>query len=148
MSREPIFSWDEEAGVAICTLFDGNNTYTGVAVCAPEDFDMKNEKTGCQIAEWRAELEYFIHVRDNELKPEIKALKQLYYGMNQSTHFNENSYENLSLQRLIRKKEFDLTVIKEMIADQKRMLKEYLEEKGKFYKRIRANREADRVGQK
>lgn len=148
MSRKPVFSWDEESGVAMCTLFDGNRTYTGIAVCAPEDFDMKNEHTGCQIAEWRAELEYLIHIRDNELKPEIKILKQLYNSMKQSTHFDEYSYENLSLQRLLRKKEFDLVVIKDMIADQKQMLKDYLEEKGKFYKKIRANREADRVGQK
>ena len=84
MAREPQFNWDPESGVAICALTDGDNIFMGTAACAAEDIDMMSEKTGCQIALWRAEIKYYIHIRDNEVKPALKALKQFYYTMNRS----------------------------------------------------------------
>lgn len=147
MAREPQFNWDPESGVAICALTDGYNMFIGTAACAEEDIDMMSEKTGCQIALWRAEIKYYTHIRDNELKPALKALKHVYYTMNRSKHFNSKSYENIMLWRQIRQKENDLATINYMIADQKKQLKEYIDEKDKFYKRVRANRKTDSVGQ-
>lgn len=147
MAKEPQFNWDPESGVAICALTDGDNIFMGTAACAAEDIDMMSEKTGCQIALWRAEIKYYIHIRDNEVKPALKALKHVYYTMNRSKHFNPKSYENIMLWRQIRQKENDLATIKDMITDQKKQLKEYIDEKDKFYKRVRANRKTDSVGQ-
>ena len=67
--------------------------------------------------------------------------------MNRSKHFNPKSYENIMLWRQIRQKENDLATINDMITDQKKQLKEYIDEKEKFYKRVRANRKTDSVGQ-
>ena len=46
----PIFSWDEETGIASCILYNkaNNKTYLGIAQCHTDDFDMMNEKTGCK----------------------------------------------------------------------------------------------------
>ena len=47
------------------------------------------------------------------------------------------------LQRQIRLYEDDLTTTKDIIATEQQMLNDYIEEKDKFYKRIRANRQKD-----
>lgn len=147
MKKEPTFLWDEETGVAICVLTDGKKEFTGMAMCDEADREFQSEKTGCQIALYRAELAYLKHVRDNEIKPAIKTLKHLYYTMKQSTHFNENSYENKMVWKSIYRQQFDLDVINKMIVEKRKNLRDYLDEKEKFYKKIRFFREAEK-GQK
>ena len=61
------------------------------------DQDMMSEKTGCEIANRRAEIMVLKGYVKNELKPRLRALKQLYYSMNRSKYFNEKSYENKML---------------------------------------------------
>lgn len=137
MIRKPLFSWQD--GEAICVLNDGKKVFYGAASCHPNDEDMMNEKTGCEIAMRRAELKYYRYCRDN-LKERLAALKQLYYTMNRSKYFNENSYENKMLQRQIRMIELDLATVREMIADGEQSLRTYIAEKDKFYNKIRKNR--------
>lgn len=145
MKRQPYFEWSEEFGSAACILEDNKgNTFIGSAHCHEDDFDMKSEKTGCEIAFRRAKIEFFKHIRDNEIKPALAALKQLYYSMNHSKKFNPKSYENKMLQRQIRAKEFDLDTVQNMIADEMQSLKEYLESKDKFYQAIRKNRQGQK----
>ena len=144
MKNEPFFEWDEENGVATCVLTDGYNIFLGTATCSPEDEDMKNQKTGLQIASYRAQIDYLRHVRDNILKPRLAALKQLYYSINKSKYFNENSYETKMLCRQIYLTNSDLDMIKEEIACTKQELNNYLSEKAKFYKRVRENRLKDK----
>ena len=139
MKTEPIFSWDEETGLASCILTDGKNYYTGLAQCHPDDADMMNEKTGCEIAFRRAKMNALRGYRD-ELKNKLSVLNQLYYSMNKSTKFNPNSYENKMLQRQISMINFDLTTTNEIIADEYQSLREYLSQKDGFYNKIRSNR--------
>lgn len=140
----PIFEWDQETGQAMAVLFDGKNTFVGTASCCPEDTDMKSEKTGCTIALYRAEIEYYMHIRDNVLQPQLSALQQLYYSMNRSKNFDPKSYENIMLQRQIRQKQFDLETIKELLTTKRETLRTYISEKDKIYKKIRANREGQK----
>lgn len=137
MKYEPQFVWDN--GIASCVLTDGENVFCGTASCHPDDQDMMSEKTGYEIAYRRAKIESLRYYR-NTLKLQLKALKQLYYSMNQSSHFNPKSYENKMLQRQIRMIELDLTVVKEMLVHDQQKLKEYLSEKDKFYVAVRRRR--------
>lgn len=139
MKHEPIFSWDEEQGLASCILTDGKQVYTGIAQCHPEDVDMMSEKTGCEIAFKRAKIEALRALRD-ELKISLSTLKQLYHSMNISHRFNEKSYENKMLQRQIRSINFDLTTTKEIIVSEEQNLREYLKNKDEFYVKIRKMR--------
>ena len=141
MKQEPIFNWDPEEGVASCIIKYKNQTFCGVAMCHEEDKDMMSEKTGMEIAYRRATIDYLKYVRDMELKPALKALKQLYYTMKHSTHFNPKSYENSKLQRHIRMYEFDLETINELIVDERKSLKEYIDKKDEFYKKTRIGRQ-------
>ena len=139
MKHEPIFNWDEDAGVASCILSDGEKVFTGFAQCHPDDKDMSSEKTGCEIAFRRARINALRGYRD-ELKIKLKALNQLFYSMNKSYKFNEKSYENKMLQRQIRMIDFDLTTTKEMIATEEQSLRQYLSDKDKFYTKTRIRR--------
>ena len=141
MKQEPIFNWDPEEGVASCIIKYKNQTFCGVAVCHEEDKDMMSEKTGMEIAYRRATIDYLKYVRDMELKPALKALKQLYYTMKHSTHFNPKSYENSKLQRHIRMYEFDLETINELIVNERKNLKDYIDKKDEFYKKTRISRQ-------
>lgn len=141
MKQEPIFNWDPEEGVASCIIKYKNQTFCGVAMCHEEDKDMMSEKTGMEIAYRRATIDYLKYVRDMELKPALKALKQLYYTMKHSTHFNPKSYENSKLQRHIRMYEFDLETISELIVSERKNLKDYIDKKDEFYKKTRIGRQ-------
>lgn len=141
MKQEPIFNWDPEEGVASCIIKYKNQTFCGVAMCHEEDKDMMSEKTGMEIAYRRATIDCLKYVRDMELKPAIKALKQLYYTMKHSTHFNPKSYENSKLQRHIRMYEFDLETINELIVNERKNLKDYIDKKDEFYKKTRISRQ-------
>ena len=140
MKNEPIFGWNEDTGMASCILTDGENVYTGYAKCHPDDNDMKGEKTGCEIAFKRAKICALRGYRD-ELKLSLKTLNQLYFSMNQSKRFDEKSYENKMLQRQIRRINFDLATVKEIIATEEQNLRTYLSEKDKFYVKTRIRRE-------
>lgn len=139
MKHEPIFNWDENAGVASCILSDGEKVFTGFAQCHPDDRDMSSEKTGCEIAFRRARISALRGYRD-ELKTKLKALNQLFYSMNRSYRFNEKSYENVMLQRQIRMINFDLATTKEMIATEEQSLRQYLSDKDEFYTKTRIRR--------
>lgn len=127
-------------GKAICTLQDKyGNIYQGEAQCHPDDMDMESEKTGCEIAFKRAKIKLY-QAYKNEIEIKIKAIHDLYYSLNQSKSFNENSYENKMIQRQLRLLQFDLITAKEIIATERKFLKEYIDSKENFYKCIRANR--------
>lgn len=134
------YFWDDETGIATCKLTKDNNIFVGCAICLPEDEDMKSEKTGCQIAYSRAAIKYYIHCRDNIIKPSLRALNDLYYSINQSNNFNENSYENKMLQRKLRQSKIDLIAVNKLIASEKQGLKEFIQNKDIFYKKVRENR--------
>lgn len=139
MKNEPIFTWNEVLGKASCILSDGEKIYTGFAQSHPDDSDMANEKTGCEIAFRRARINALRGYRD-ELKIKLSALNQLYHSMNMSYRFNEKSYENKMLQRQIRQINFDLATAKEMIATEQENLRTYIKEKDEFYTKTRMRR--------
>ena len=139
MKNEPIFSWEEERGIASCILSDGEKIYTGFAQCHPDDEDMKGQKTGCEIAFRRARINALRGYRD-ELKIKLAVLNQLYHSMDMSHRFNPKSYENKMLQRQIRMTNFDLDTTKEMIATEKQNLNTYIKEKDDFYRKTRVRR--------
>lgn len=137
MNKQPEYFWCEENGTAFCTIFYNNYTFTGEAQCHPDDRDMMSKLTGQTIAEMRATIKYLRFIRDCELQPQLKALKQLYYSMNYSKYFNPKSYEAKMLYRQINILKEDLTNIKIEITNIKTSLKEYIERKEKDHQKIR-----------
>ena len=135
--KQPEYTWDAEYGIATCTIFYNNKTFTGTANCHPEDTDVMSRLTGQIIAETRATISYLSHIRDNELRPQLNSLLQLYYSMNRSKNFNPKSYEAKMLYRQITLIKNDLEAIKEEITNIKQNLKDYINQKELSYKKIR-----------
>ena len=134
------YDWYEETGQAVCTILDKGRIYQGFAWCREEDRDMMSQKTGLTIAEFRAHIAQAKGIRDNEIKPGLAALKQVKFAINQSKHFNKESYEYRMLEQQIKNYEQDLIFIKNTIALQKANLNRYMAQKAEFYKKIRKNR--------
>lgn len=133
-----IYNYNEDTGIAFCTIYEYGLEFMGAALCHPDDKDMKSERTGCEIANRRAYIHLLCHERDNIIAPQLKALKQLYYSINKSKNFNKKGYAEKALYRHVRMLEHDLTAIKAEIATERQSLKDYIEGKEKFYQRHRA----------
>lgn len=149
MKRTQQYAWDDNEKIATYILTDGDNVFVGSACCHPDDYDMCNEKTGLQIASMRAQIKYYTHMRDNEIKPTLKALNKLQSDMLYSKKYNKDSYEAKMLQKHIYRTKVDLDTVQDLLENAKTELRQYIFEKDDFYKRIRSNREKkDHVGQK
>ena len=144
----PIYEWDPETGVSTCIIINGDKTHIGIAKCRPEDRDMMGEKTGCTIAEMRAEIDYLKSVRDDDIKPTLQAYKTLYYSINQSKRFNPDSYEARMLMKKIAHYTADLELINDMIDNARNDLATYIDQKAKTWEKIRKNRQKDKIDQK
>lgn len=138
MNKQPEYFWNDEQGIAFCTIYYNQYTFTGEAKCHPNDEDMMSKLTGQTIAEFRAIIKYLRFVRDCELRPQLKSLYQLYYSMNHSKHYNKKSYEAKMLYRQIRFLEEDIAEIEIELNSVKQSLKEYIEIKEKDHQQIRA----------
>lgn len=136
------YLWDETTGEATCILHYKNLTFVGKAHCHPDDKDMQSKITGQTIAEWRAMRSYLRHLRDNELKPQLKSLKQLYYAMNRSQQFNEKSYEAKMLFGHIENLELDLEIVNQELALLVKNTKDYIDSKEKVFQSLRKMRQA------
>ena len=137
MNKQPEYTWSERYGTATCTLFYKNYEFTGIANCHPDDKDMMSKLTGQTIAEYRATLKYLRFIRDCELQPQLKSLKQLYYSMNHSKYFNPKSYEVKMLYRQINQLTEDLKENKYLIDLTKSQLDAYLTTKERDHKQLR-----------
>lgn len=133
----PQFTWDTKTGMATCILTDGKSVYVGSAKCCYKDKDMQNEKTGCEIALMRAEINYFQSIKDNELIPALNALKGIQFSLNQC---ETDSKSKSIVQKKIYKIENDLAVVRYLIIEKEQSLTDYIAAKDTFYKQIRKNR--------
>lgn len=135
--KQPKYDWCEPAGVATCTIYYQDQEFLGQAYCHIDDKDMQSKLTGQIIAEARAHIKYLRFVRDHELRPQLKALYQLYYSMKHSQNFNKKSYEAIMLYKQIKSVQKDMDAVKEEIKNAQTFIKDYIDQKENDFKRIR-----------
>lgn len=140
MNKKPTYEWLQDEGKAICKIYWEHQVFTGIAQCHPDDEDMKSRLTGQFIAEARATLKYLSFVKNYDLRPQLKSLKQLYYSANRSSQYSKKDYLSKMLYRHIRDLENDIIAINERIVGLKQTLSEYLTNKEEYYQQIRKNR--------
>ena len=137
--KEPLFY--SENNEYYCVLEDKvGNKFVGIAKCHPDDKDLESEKVGYYIALCRAKIKFLYHIKNNELKPQLKILKQLYFAMNRSKHYNDKSYEAKMLKKHYYMIKEELDDIHNFIKETKKELRDYLLTKEKFRKQIRDKR--------
>lgn len=105
-------------GLAIYTIKYNNHTFTGRAACHPEDKSFESARVGLTIAEARANIEVLRHIRECELKPQLKILNHLYANIRTSKYYNPKSYEAKMLRSQIRALEKELTTLNNEMADE------------------------------
>ena len=134
----PIFTY--ENGYATCSVTDSlGRVFKGEAHCADEDRDFESALIGGTIAEMRAQIQAAKTYRD-DLKIKIQALKQYYYSIKNSKHFNPKSYEAKMLYRQMSLLNNDLEIAKHQLAVLKLNLYEYIRDKDEFHAKMRKSR--------
>ena len=140
LSSEPCF--EKDGHTYYCGLTDDKrNLYIGKARCHPDDVDFESEKVGFTIASRRALMKAIKHYIKNEIKPKLKAFKNLYTSMQTSTHFNYKSYEAKRLYKEIKNIEAELEAFNEMLLFTEEELTTYLTDKELFLKKIKKIRD-------
>ena len=125
-------------GAAVYIIEYNGYRFVGEANCHPDDEDFESERVGLTIAEARANIKVLRHMRDCEIKPQLKILNHLYSNMRTSKNYNPISYEAKMLRSQIRTIEKELATINNAIADEQKFIKDYIDGKDKMYKRLRA----------
>ena len=133
-------SWNEETGVATVTINIFDTEFTGTAICHEDDDDMKSELTGLHIAEARVIIKAYQHYKNNILKPQIQILNRLMNEIKQGNYFDPRSQYVRLLRRKIAILTNQLHTSKQIIEFTKKELKDYIDTKEKFYKKVRAKR--------
>ena len=132
-----IFNWDSKTKVASCAIKYKNQMFTSYAKCHPDDLDFESEKTGCCIAEYRAEIKCLQYIKNCEVKPAMEALNHVICGMRSSKFYNAKSYEARCIQKEYHRLQKQLTAINNEIAALKKSVQSYIESKDEFYNKIR-----------
>lgn len=135
MSSKSNYSYVD--GFATYVIKYNNQEFKGEAACHPEDRDFESSRVGLTIAESRANIQVLRHIRENELKPQLKILNHLYANMKTSTYYNSISYEARMVRSQIRAIEKELAIVNNGINDEKQFIKNYISGKDKMYKRLR-----------
>lgn len=136
--------YDADNSKAYCYIKYKNNTFVGIATCHPDDKDFSSELTGSCIAEERAKIKYYQHIKNNEIKPKIESLLHLIKCIQNSKKYNEKSYEFTMMQRQMRFYKKQLDTVNNTIATIKQGLKTYINEKDKFYKALRKRKKENK----
>lgn len=135
MSYKTNYSYSE--GNAKFTINYHGQIFVGTAKCHPEDSDFESARVGLTIAESRANIQVLRHIRDCELKPQLKILNHLYMNMKTSKYYNPKSYEANMLRSQIRALEKELAAIHNQIIDEQTFSKDYISGKDRLYKKLR-----------
>ena len=125
-------------GFAVYIITYNDYRFVGEAICHPDDKDFESARVGLTIAEARANIKVLRHMRDCEVKPQLKILNHLLSNMKTSKSYNPISYEAKMLRSQIRTIEKELATINNAIADEQKFIKDYVDGKDKMYKRLRA----------
>lgn len=134
------YDWNDKLKMASCHIKYNDNVFTGRALCHDDDKIFASEKVGCEIAYKRAIIKSLQYRKNVELKPALKALKQLQSSIERSKKYDKKHYEARMLIRLIKQYEADIELTKDLIDNVKEDLYTYIDNKEKFYQKIKKSR--------
>ena len=132
MTKRPIFEWNADIGAATCFLEDKEgNVFYGSAFCHDDDEEFQSEKTGCTIAL-------------AQLRTELKTLRHFYSIIEQASDFDAKAKIPRMLRRQIHLKEDELDLVRSEIVTEQKELKQFIDDKDLFYRRMRYIRQEDK----
>ena len=102
---------------------------------------MASEKVGCEISMRRATIKA-LKGKKEELKLKKQGLLEFYYDVVYNKNYNDKDFLAKRLKRKINNYIKDINTISQLIEEEQEILKEYIENKDKFYKQIRERRQS------
>ena len=145
MSKTNIqFSYDPETHTTKCVRKIKNRTYTGKAICHPNDYDFETTLVGQHYAYTRSMIMELCDKR-NELLVEIRTLKHIKNIFEQNANVNDESTESYMIRRQIKLAEERLAETKAIIGTTRRLLRETIADKDKFYSKVRTLRKREQL---
>lgn len=139
---EPKFSFYDN--VSRCELLDPDTheLIVGEAYCMPEDADMMSQKTGCDIALYKATAKLFRN-KQKRLKKEKKVLEDLYKVYQGRPDYDQADPYVRILRKKIHSYQSDIALISDCESACHKDLEKYIQDKDKFYQQIRNHRKSD-----
>ena len=132
------YQYDKDSGNSYFYIEHNGLSMCGQAKCHPDDADMMSERTGLTIAEARAHIQMLKTKKKYEIQPKIDVLRHLLTNIQSSKNHNPKAYESCMLRSQLAHWEGQLAEINADIADEEKYLKEYIDQKDKLYRKLRA----------
>ena len=138
MSKNYKTKYNYDHGNSLFIIYYKDQVFIGEAYCHTDDMDMESERTGLTIAEARALIKLRKFQRKYEIKPVVEAYRHTLKNIQSSTHHNPKAYESCMLRSQAAHWEAKLDEITADIEDEEKYLKEYIDQKDKLYRKLRA----------
>lgn len=136
--RKEEFDWNEARGICNCKITTSFGEFLGTASCHIDDFDMKSQRTGEQIAYHKALIKMLKYERDCILIPQIKVLEHVQSITNMKKDADSHCHAVITLKRQLHNFKFELQLIREAIDGERIQLREYINKKEEMYQHIRS----------
>lgn len=133
------FTQSDNNETTFCTIKYGDEVYTGLAKCHPDDMDFANTLTGQEIAYKRA-LAAMLKAEIKSTRQELKIFNNFYNSIKQSKKFNDKCYAAYRLRKEIKILETTLNELKSTYNMLNITIKSYLMRKDELYKQLRKRR--------
>lgn len=142
MPREPKFTFLDN--IVKCELEDPDTheIVVGEAKCMPQDMDMMSEKTGGDIALYKATIKILRNKR-KRTRQEYRVLKNLLKTYKNRPNFDASDPYVRILKRKIYSYSQDIEYLNNCENNCREELRKYIDEKDNFYQKIRAMRKRD-----
>lgn len=138
MSKNYEVKYSYDHGDSLFVIYYNGESFVGTAHCHDEDKDMESERTGLTIAEARAHIKMKKFIKRYEITPVVNTLRHLLANIQSSKHHDPRAYESCMLRSQLAHWENKLEEITTDIADEEKYLKEYINQKDKLYRKLRA----------
>lgn len=138
MSQNYITEYDYAYGTSCFAIIYKDQIFFGKAECHPDDKDMESERTGLTIAEARAHIKMMKFIKRHEIQPVVDAYRHLLKNIQSSKNHDPKAYESCMLRSQLAHWEKKLDEIINDIVEEEKYLAEYIAQKDKLYKRLRA----------
>lgn len=138
MAKNYTVAYEYDFGTSCFMIFYKDQTFFGKAECHPDDMDMESQRTGLTIAEARAHIQMLKFIKRHEIQPVIDSYNHLLKNIQSSKKHNPRAYESCMIRSQLAHWENKLKEITNDIKDEEKYLKEYIDQKDKLYRRLRA----------
>lgn len=137
------YKFKYENNHATVTLIYKDLTFTGTAICHPEDEDFCSERVGLCIAEARAYIKFLQYLKNHEFDNQLKILMHFYSNIKTSKFYNPDLYEVKRLKGQIAAIKKEIEYIRNTIKEEKQYLKSYIDQKDAMYKKLRSRKRSE-----